>query len=135
MEFLDAAEPKRLAKEHFIGEQKPHWHLKDCNILWLYQDKGSMKNGFSISRASKLWNHITGFDIVIRILVGAWDEHKADQQEVAFVDHLLTHIELTETDKYKINAPSVQEFVEVVQRHGAWRPPVNEMVQAQRNSQ
>lgn len=127
MEFLDAQEPKRIAKEKFIGEGKPHWHLKDCNILWLFQDKGRLKNGYSINRVSKLWNHISGFDVVIKITVEAWDNYKADQHESAFVDHMLSHIELTEKEAYKINHPPVQEFLEVVNRHGAWRQPVSDM--------
>jgi len=131
MEFLDAQEPKRIAGEKFIGEGKPHWHLKDCNILWLFQDKGRSSKGYTISRASKLWHHITGFDVVIRILLSAWDEHKADGKEAPFVDHLLSHIDLTETDAYKIINPPVQEFIDVINRHGAWRPGVDAMAQAQ----
>jgi|GEM_PF-7060516 len=130
MEFLDAQEPKRIAREEFIGEGKPHWHLKDCNILWLFQDKGRSSKGYTISRTSKLWHHITGFDVVIRILLGAWDEHKADGKAVAFVDHLLSHIDLNENDTYKIVPPAVQEFIEVINRHGAWRPGVDEVAQA-----
>lgn len=131
MEFFDAKEPKRIAQETFIGEGKPHWHLKDCNILWLFQDKGRSAKGYTISRVSKLWHHITGFDVVIRIQLGAWDEHKADGKEAAFVDHLLSHIDLTENDTYNITHPPVQEFIGVVNRHGAWRPTVDEIAQAQ----
>ncbi len=131
MEYLDAQAPKRIAKEHFIGEGKPHWHLKDCNLLWLFQDKGKMAKGYSISRTSKLWHHITGFDVVVRILLSAWDEHVAAGSERAFVDHLLSHVSLNDKDAYQITHPPVQEFVDVVNRHGAWRAAVSEMAQAQ----
>ncbi len=129
MDYLDAKEPRDIAKEKFIGEGKPHWHLKDCNIMWLYQDKGRMKNGYAVTRVAKLWHHVTGFDVVIKILVETWDHYKADQNEAAFVDHMLSHIELTEKEAYKINHPPVQEFIEVINRHGAWRQPVTDMVE------
>jgi hypothetical protein len=70
---------------------------------------------------------------VIRVHHSAWKFRLDDRQKRALVDHELTHIEVTlgERDvKYWLRPHDTEEFVEIVQRHGAWEPGVDALVKA-----
>jgi len=127
MEFRDANELKQIALDQFIGANKPHWHLRDCKILWLFAEGGNLQKGYAVSRVPGLWKHVTGFDVVIKVLPETWEDYRINGKGPAFVDHLLSHVELGEDDRYVLAQPPVQEFPSVVHRHGAWRQPVSDL--------
>jgi len=107
---------KQLAEEHFIGEGKPYYFLRDCNILWVEQDVRVPK-GYSVGKVNGLWRWQTGYDIVIRIRTDWWESFETHEERLAYLDHILAHIELTDEDSYVIKEPDLQMFSAVAARH------------------
>lgn len=68
---------------------------------------------------------------VIEISLDTWGEDVegvrwglSDEQRVALVDHELCHFHINEDGELKMRAHTVEEFAEVVKRHGLWKPDV-----------
>lgn len=48
----------------------------------------------------------------------------SDEQRVALVDHELCHFSINEEGEPKLRSHTVEEFADVVKRHGLWKPDV-----------
>lgn len=68
---------------------------------------------------------------VMEISLDTWGEDidgvrwgLSDEQRVALVDHELCHFQVTEDGEPKLRSHTVEEFADVVKRHGLWKPDV-----------
>lgn len=75
-----------------------------------------------------LYYCLTGFDFIIEINEGWWDLLSLEQQE-AVVDHELCHCKKDEDGWYLINH-DVEDFAEILARHGLWHPRLEAFVAA-----
>ena len=73
---------------------------------------------------------LTGYDFVLEIALEVWNEFSINQRR-AIIDHLLSRCIGEEQEdgsmKWKIRPPQVQEFPEVVARHGQWNDDLVDM--------
>lgn len=70
------------------------------------------------TKLSDLVNHLTNFEFAIIVEQNWWEFLTFDQQE-ALVDHELCHCGFDEKGPY-IKDHTVEDFVEIVKRHGLW---------------
>ncbi|MCI0543031.1 MAG: hypothetical protein L0Z49_01125, partial [Actinobacteria bacterium] len=65
---------------------------------------------------------------VMEIALPEWDQ-APEPARAALVDHELCHYRIdADTGELKITAHDVEEFIEVVARHGAWQPDIAALV-------
>jgi hypothetical protein len=123
---------------------KHHPHLISAKFEFFLRNKaqkqGSKKVSGIVKKASPFERHIISQfrndheepDFIVIIALDAWNDFQPSQR-VALIDHLLTRCygEEVEEDgsmKYSIRPFDVQEFAEVVQRHGKWNGSLQEFV-------
>lgn len=133
-DFDWAEEAEELAQP--IIEQH-HRHLVNARVLFVFTDEAMKSNGRRVlAKASK----VTGFarflseatdeepDFVgnrrpadFRILISKpyWDEMGEDKR-IALLDHELCHL-VRRDDKWALREHTVEEFAEIVERHGLWK--------------
>ena len=116
-----------LIKEH-------HPHLEKTAIAYLFTDeKGKGCGGEMLAKAKKaspLIRYFAEVDLVVLVQKERWDGF-THQQRVALVDHELchftTHVSEEGEVRYSIRPHDLEEFQEVVGRHGLWKPDVEAM--------
>jgi len=124
---------ERLIAEH-------HEHLKDAKIAiawrcgWNADPDGRIKLG-QCKKGSDLDREMNGYDFVILLNEDRWPALKAPQQE-AVLDHELCHaaVSMDTNGKpkfdqrgrkcYRIRKHDIEEFSEVVKRHGCYKGDV-----------
>ena len=77
-----------------------------------------------IRKASPVEKHLTGFDLVLTINLGAW-VNLSPKQRIALLDHEFQHVGIDEEsgDVVMLNH-DLEEFGVIVVRHGLWMPDV-----------
>lgn len=123
-----------------------HSQLRDATILYLFTNKESKRQGKIVAakttKCSPLERYLSsgevrsvddGADFTIVFDEELWASH--DQAwRVACVDHELTHCSLKVTDDgeetWAIRPHDVEEFVEVVERHGLWDAELEDLGRA-----
>jgi hypothetical protein len=75
-----------------------------------------------------------GYDLVCLLNETEWDAADTTGRRRAFIDHRLAHISRTISPRddvvWHIDRHPVEEWPEVVARHGAWTPKLRELVAA-----
>lgn len=129
----------RLIKAH-------HTHLSDVRIDYVFRSKASKDKGkVVLGKARKMGglNAWLATDVderavepdeffVIELAEDEW-AGLSDKQRVALVDHELSHCVVSfdnkdEEPKLGIAPHDLEEFVEVVRRHGLWKQDVADLV-------
>lgn len=129
---------------------KYHAHLSDVEIRYCFRDKAAKSKGQTVwGKARKVsgLNAYLAHDqaedgadagdddfFVIEIAEDVWVVLN-DKQRTALVDHELAHCSIdyddeNDTIKLVLRAHDLEEFREVVERHGLWRPEISEFVNA-----
>lgn len=129
---------KRLIKEH-------HTHLLGVRVEYVFRDKAAKSKGkVKLGTARKMGglNAWLATDVderatepeeffVIELAEDEWAD-LTDQQRVALVDHELSHCWAEVDDDGEVvlavKTHDLEEFVDVVRRHGLWRPEVEHLV-------
>lgn len=145
-EWWAAPEVEEIA-EKLIAEHHPH--LADVRIRYVFRDKAASSRGRTVlGKARKIAGlnaylvglvgrqHVEGEVnfFVIEVASDVWRQLERPQR-VALVDHELCHLDI-ETDpetgerKLVLRGHDVEEFTEIVQRHGLWKSDVEELVKA-----
>lgn len=138
-----------------VAEHHPHLVEAEAEIALIWLLTPSYSSGKLIlgraQRAATMANALAGlvakknhrdFNFVISLDAGAWERLAPDQRE-AVMDHLLCHCfcELKEQDpngnagwQWKIRRHDIEEFTEVVQRHGLYMTDLQEFVEVARDA-
>lgn len=127
-----------------------HSHLKGARVLYLFTSAKSSKAGRVRSGVAKkltpeqrflssgLESVEEGYDFMVVINVAQWRRLTEDQQ-IALLDHELCYCSQKETvnrrtgavtRKWVTRGPDLEEFAEIVERHGLWNPDVKRLVVA-----
>lgn len=115
-----------------------HGHLAEARIKYLFRTGKWEQRGKTIyGRAEKVsakWKYLTDYDFVVTINRDIWFANKTDIRE-AILDHELTHCARGEDDKqgnpkWYIQPHTVEDFVNIIQRHGLWTAGLQNMVKA-----
>lgn len=126
-----------------------HHHLHDARIAlaWHYGWRADQDGRIQLGKARKareLEYRLHGYDFVIELNHEAWNTAEfTEAQCFALIDHELCHCSVStdpegtrKTDKrtgrpaWRIRKHDVEEFQEVVARHGTWKRDVEDMVRA-----
>lgn len=111
-----------------IKEEYPY--LVETEILYFRIEKAGFRT--KTQKASAQVNALTGAEVVITINDEEWRELDRDQR-LAQMHWALAHIEIEEKKdgslKLSLTPPTIQDFPEVVARHGSWQPEILEYVQ------
>lgn len=121
-EYIDGTEIKRVAEKEVL----PRWHdhLRKPHILYLFQDKLPPNKGRAvmakIRKATATERFIGQYHLVLVVSEMVWraiDENK----RIALLDHEFCHVQYDD-DKmtYRLVGHDLEEFRDVVRRHGAW---------------
>lgn len=107
--------------------RKHHTRLLDARIGVLMREEATKSNGRVVLGKASLVNAQwlpllkQELDFVIWFAADYWYGVLDERQKVALVDHELCHCVFDEeTHKAKMRGHDVEEFVEIVQRHGSW---------------
>lgn len=131
--YTDAPEAERIAKP-IIAQYHPHLH--GIKIRFVFRETARKSGGKEVlGTASKVSGRNAFFAapgalssvgkefFVIELAEDKWDE-LSDDQKKALVDHELCHCD-TEDDpqgglKLVLRSHDVEEFEEIIRRHGLW---------------
>jgi len=116
----------------------PNYHpeLTEARILYVFVDKASKKGGKELwgkaQKVSGVWEFYTEKDFIITVPADKWMTLEPAQQ-TALVDHLLERCtgeddEKTGETKWIIREPDVQEFANILERHGVWNADLERFV-------
>lgn len=118
-----------MAQDIILGH---HMHLRNARIqyLFLLGEKIKMSKGKAVVACvqitSGLLRLFSSCDFVITIHGETW-ERLTQSQRVALIDHELCHCIKDEDGFYGTRGHDIEEFKEIVERHGFWRNDVREM--------
>lgn len=107
--------------------EKYHRHLMIVRIGLLFRSEAPVTGGKrTLGQASTVnakWKPLLSeeFDFIIWLAADAWYEDLDDRQRRALLDHELCHCSLSNEGKPEIRPHDIEEFAEIVQRHGFWR--------------
>lgn len=138
--FSDSEAAKEIA-EKLIS--KHHHELASAKFIYLCRNKSAKSGGKPvpghIKKLAPMDKHLSRSyceageepDFVMVVALDVWNDLQPNQR-VALIDHLLTRCQAVEDEKsgemkFSIRPPQVQEFPEVVERHGRWNEDLIEM--------
>lgn len=144
--YFAAPEAEKIA-ERLIAEH--HAHLIDTRVEFVFRDKAAKSHGKTVlgktrkvsglnaflARRTDDGEDTTGADFfVVEIAQDEWEEMPPSQRR-ALVDHELCHCTIDyDEDKnvftLGIRAHDVEEFTEIVERHGLWKDDLAEFGKA-----
>jgi hypothetical protein len=115
-----SSELVNMARE-LINEYHPT--LKEARIGFLFRDEAPRSKGrVTMGKAQKVPLHLKplmDYDFIIWIAEDIWDSLPEERRR-ALVDHQLSHCYLDPIWGATIRPHDVEEFVDVVDRHGFW---------------
>ena len=130
--------------------EKHHRRLADAkialawNLAWKADKDGAVKLG-KAKKATELDRLMHGYDLIVLLNRGYWGNF-SEAQRAALIDHELCHFEVVrdkagdpKTDErgrtcYRIRKHDVEEFQEIVARHGLWKSDLEQFVEAARDA-
>ena len=119
LKFWEAIEVLDIAKDLIA---KDHSHLTDLPILYMFVKKMSEWGRMQLRSPKEVF--ISGYRFVMEVNHSAW-VNLTEKQRIALVDHELCHAGYNpETGEANIIDHDVEEFGEVIKRHGFWRDDV-----------
>ena len=124
LKYADAKRPEAVAKI-LIGAL--HDHLQGWRIAYVWResiDRNGQTVFAQVRKAGGQLHYFTDFDFVMEFNWSVW-KHLTLTQQVALVDHELTHcgVEVTESgSKARLVPHDVEEFTDIITRWGLWRP-------------
>lgn len=139
-EYWWADEPKRIAEDLI---PKNHDHLIEFTdqIRYVFRDKAAKSNGKQVWGKARKVSGLNAFIAggpgefhLVEFAADIWDR-LSPRSKRALVDHELCHLNVEEEEKdgelvtvLTIKAHDIEEFTEIVQRHGFWRPDLIDFV-------
>lgn len=138
MATYEAAPEAEKIAERLIAEH--HTHLTDVRVEFVFRDKASKSHGRTtlgkarkvsglgafLARRTEDGEDTAGAEFfVIELARDEWDEMPPSKRR-ALVDHELCHCTITYDDEkdtvtFGIKGHDVEEFTEILDRHGLWK--------------
>lgn len=142
VEYSDATAARTIA-ETLIPQHHPH--LVGARIEYVFRDKHQKRNGKIVAGTARKVSGLNAFlaakppsfgGLDFFVIVFALDVWMAisDAQRVALVDHELCHCWRETNDEtgewdLSIRGHDIEEFAEIVYRHGLWSEDLDNFVQ------
>lgn len=128
--------------------RKHHDHLCDAKIViawrfgWNEDDDGNIRLG-QCRKASDIDRDLHNFDFIILLNSEAWNASNfSEAQMKALIDHELCHAEVSRDEDgevkidehgntvYRVRKHDIEEFQEIVARHGCWKHELRAFAEA-----
>lgn len=128
----DKATPNMMARVKRIA-QTLHRRLDGAKIAVITCDKAGSRGGKTIlasaSKPSAKMKPLLDakYSFVITIAADAWEKLDNKQRD-ALIDHELCHCEYNEKMEPALRGHDLEEFAEIIERHGFWRKDQGESV-------
>lgn len=128
MQYGYSEEVKKVA-ERIIPQF--HAHLNGVRIDYVFIDKAPKVKGKEVAGRARKVSGLNAFlackyempeaedFFVIEIAVPFWERYTAEQR-IALIDHELCHCEIDEDGNLTMRGHDLEEFAEIVKRHGLW---------------
>ena len=134
--FWEADEARQIAEADVISVWHPH--LEDYELCYVFKEDLTKANRVALATIKKTTPfeyYLSGVDLVVTINADYWPE-LTYRQRVALLDHEFCHTFEVTNDKgvssLKFRGHDLEEFTDVVRRHGAWMPDIKDITEAQR---
>lgn len=134
--FWAADEAREIAEADVISVWHPH--LEDYEICYVFKEdltKAQRVALATIKKSTPFEYYLSGVDLVVTVNADYWPD-LTHAQRIALLDHEFCHTFETVNEKgvasLKFRGHDLEEFTDVVRRHGAWMPDIERMNQAQR---
>ena len=131
-----ADEAKAIAEADVISVWHPH--LEDYEIGYVFQEdleKAERTALATIKKASPFERFLSGWDLIVKVNADLWPDLTAAQR-IALLDHEFCHTLEVEDRKGRkrllTRGHDLEEFTDVVRRHGAWMPDIARMKNARK---
>jgi hypothetical protein len=139
--ITQAPQVKKIA-ERLIPQH--HKHLKDATIVYLFTDGARKKNGKIVLGTAKKTSPMEHFlsqrdtaegaNFILLFGIEEW-RGLSEAQRIALVDHELMHCDVTYNEEtgeqsWTIRAHDIEEFTDIVARHGLWQPDLEQFAAA-----
>ena len=136
--YTDAPEVRAVAKDLIAAH---HGHLKLDRIIFLFTEKTPSTGGKDVLGKARLvseleaaafgdWSDYAETADFIIVVTRSWWAILDDAKREALVDHELCHCYYDDAGMPRIAVHDVQEFNEVVRRHGLWSTDLEKMAHA-----
>lgn len=121
-----------------------HRHLENATIAYLFTDAKRTKNKKIVLGTAKKTSPMEHFlsqrqdaegaDFILMFGIEEWFK-LSESQRIALVDHELAHCtvdynEETDEPSWAIRSHDVEEFAEIIERHGLWEPNLEQFAAA-----
>lgn len=138
------ATPYKLMEE-IVEAHHPHLRDAKIAIAWRHGKKADSDGRIWLGQAKKgsdLDRALHGFDFVLLLNHEAWNANLSEAQMRALLDHELCHCAVVvdtngepKVDEkgrtvYRLRKHDIEEFRDVVARHGLWKEDIREFVEA-----
>lgn len=145
--WTPAPEAQQIAKKYI---KDYHKHLASVLIIYVFTDKPFKVHGgpadAKVQKISGIHAWLAAHDlydmkedidggeidefILMTIDKSSWDLYEPKQRE-ALIDHELCHVQTNpETGKVELQSHDVEEFKQVIVRHGLWREDIRSFFEA-----
>lgn len=123
----------RKAAEELIEEYHPE--LAELEVRYVFRSKHARSKGRVVGGKARVVSSLGAFLIdgsaavpVIELAADVWGGLSAERRR-ALLDHELTHFVLDEGDESRVllRGHDVEEFAEIVGRHGLWTPDLESL--------
>lgn len=136
--YYKAPDVEKLANGTVIP--KWHQHLVMVPILYRAASELPMKNGKRVLAKTKkttpMEEHLCGARLMVIVDESAWKYGLTNGQRIALLDRELSHvIEDKKNGGFKMQGHDIEEFIAVVQRHGAWKEDLQQFLWHTKNAQ
>ncbi len=123
--------PKAVVKMADELRAEFHKDIEDARIAYVFVPKGLAKHGRvslgSAKKESDAHRLVSGVNFIVRLSLDKWNSFTLEQQR-AVLDHELCHCAAKYDDKtaervgWKVRGHDLEEFGEVIERHGLYLP-------------
>lgn len=121
--------------EEIAGRLIPalHPHLEEAAIQYIFRHGAELHahgaEAMAVARrCTGLLEYFSRADFIIEVSSDWW-ESLSDEQRVALVDHELCHC-IEGKKGWEIRPHDIEEFAEIVDRHGLWRSDLRAFIEA-----
>ena len=118
--------------------EENHPGIADARIAFVFVPKGAVRGGKKrigvAQKLSAVSHMLSGYDFVIRLSKDVWEALK-EPERLAALDHELCHCAPKEDENgmwtgWEIRHHDVEEFAEIIERHGLWKPDVQDVARS-----
>ncbi len=147
-EIPTPSEPYKLL-QHLVRHYHPHLEEARIGLCWqqdLKPDKDGRLELGKCRKASDLQREFAEFDFIITLNEEVWDEFTS-KERAALLDHELCHAQIAKDNEdkpikdergrfcWRVKKHDLEEFRDVVERHGVWKQDLELFADALRRGQ